>query len=426
MNAEGGNWSTMLETAELTDVGQRRSNNQDSYRIVLAASQEEWRQRGHVLVVADGMGAHAAGELASKLAVDKLPHLYRKYQELSPPEALQRALVDANSEIHRRGQANMDFHNMGTTASSLVLLPQGALVGHVGDSRVYRVHGQEIEQLTFDHSLVWELEASGQLPSGPAQAAIPRNVITRSLGPSAQVMVDIEGPVPLQSGDVFLLCSDGLSGQLDDEEIGALAAHLPPGQAVQLAVDLANLRGGPDNITVLIARVVEDVKSDATLPPLSVGVTHRPIEPLAWVICGVALLFALVFFLASQKVISGLLAFGGLAVLVYDALRAVSQARRGVLLGGKRRLGNGPYRRWKLPSQEQFAERLRRSAEEIQQFGQAEGWDVDWERLENTRKTSLSKPPLEAAKMMADALNRLFIDYREWLNRKSSDSAVDL
>ena len=191
----------------------RRATNQDNCNIVLASSESEWQQRGHMFIVADGMGGHAAGELASKLAADAIPHHYQKYQDLSPPEALQKAVMEANAEVHRRGQANIDFHNMGTTASVLVLIPQGALVAHVGDSRVYRLRGTRLEQVTFDHSLVWELRAAGQLSEeSELSNAIPKNQITRSLGPNAAVAVDVEGPLPLQVGDTFLLCSDGLTG----------------------------------------------------------------------------------------------------------------------------------------------------------------------------------------------------------------------
>ncbi len=137
----------------------------------------------------------------------------------------------------------------------LVLLPQGALVAHVGDSRVYRLRGTRLEQLTFDHSLVWEMSAAGQLPKDALPGFVPKNIITRSLGPHASVQVDLEGPFPLEAEDTFLLCSDGLTGQVCDEEIGVLLQCLPPADAAQVLIDLANLRGGPDNVTVIIARV---------------------------------------------------------------------------------------------------------------------------------------------------------------------------
>ena len=125
----------------------RRTNNQDSHSLLLADTQELWDTRGHFFMVADGMGAHAAGEFASKLAAEGTPHLYHKYTDVSPLEALERAIRESNTEIHRRGTASAEFHGMGTTATSLVLLPQGAIIGHVGDSRCYRVRRGAVDGL---------------------------------------------------------------------------------------------------------------------------------------------------------------------------------------------------------------------------------------------------------------------------------------
>src|SRR5690606_36327610 len=147
----------------------------------------------------------------------------------------------------------------GTTCSSLLLLPQGAVVGHVGDSRVYRLRGDQLEQLTFDHSMAWEVEAAtgGAGLSPEACAAIPKNVITRSLGPNEKREVYAEGPVPLEMGDTVLLCSDGASGPVTDDEFALILGALEPNQAAQMIVDLANLRGGPDNITVIVAKITD-------------------------------------------------------------------------------------------------------------------------------------------------------------------------
>src|SRR5204862_2462343 len=120
-----------FQYATVSDVGMRRTTNQDSYAVQLADTQEAWEQRGHVFVVADGMGGHAGGELASKLAVEGIPHLFHKHGDMTPPEALMKAIAETNSEVNRRGSANIDFRDMGTTCSILVLLPQGALVGHI-------------------------------------------------------------------------------------------------------------------------------------------------------------------------------------------------------------------------------------------------------------------------------------------------------
>src|SRR6185312_8397713 len=162
---------------------------------------------------------------------------------------------DANNSIHAKGQGSIGFQGMGTTCSCLVLLPQGALVAHIGDSRVYRLRGDWLEQLTFDHSLVWEMAAAGQMSEADVPSYIPKNVITRSLGPHPTVHVDLEGPFTVQTGDKFLICSDGLSGPVNDEELGTILGCLEPQEAADTLVDLANLRGGPDNISVVIAQV---------------------------------------------------------------------------------------------------------------------------------------------------------------------------
>ena len=224
--------------------------------MVLAGSEADFQQRGHVFMVADGMGGHAAGELASKIATDVISLDYRKLLDQTPPEALLSAVLDANHQIHVRGQASPEFRGMGTTATILVLLPTGALLAHVGDSRCYRVRGNRIEQLTFDHSYVWEMQAAGQLPEGGIPGFISKSSITRSLGPHPTEQVDLEGPHPVQAGDTFLLCSDGLSNQVKDEEIGLVLSCLPPAEAVHALIELACLRGGPDNITAVVVRVL--------------------------------------------------------------------------------------------------------------------------------------------------------------------------
>jgi protein phosphatase len=263
-----------IHHASLTDVGVRRSHNQDAHTALLAADREQWRNRGHIFLVADGMGAHAVGELASKLAVDIIPHTYSKHAQEGPAAALRKAFVEANLSIHTRGQQNREFAGMGTTGTALLLRPEGVWIAHVGDSRAYRIRQGRIEQLTFDHSLHWEL-ARRQHVNPEKLQGIPSNVIVRSLGPEPLVQVDVEGPHPLLPGDLFVLCSDGLSGPLSDHEIGAVASVLAPEEACRFLVDLANLRGGPDNITVMIIRT--DGAGPASDPALHLGA-----EPVPW------------------------------------------------------------------------------------------------------------------------------------------------
>ena len=202
-------------------------------------------------MVADGMGGHAVGELASKIAADTVCHTFFKLRDLDVVDALKRALETANATINERGSLNRDFNRMGTTCTSLVLCPQGAVFGHVGDSRAYRIRGERIDQLTFDHSLHWEMVRQGRMQPDDVFLQESRHVITRSLGPEPVVQVDVEGPYPVLPGDVYVLCSDGLTGHVQDAEIGIIARELPPQEACRLLVNLANLRGGSDNITVV-------------------------------------------------------------------------------------------------------------------------------------------------------------------------------
>jgi protein phosphatase len=258
-----------IEHASLTDVGVRRSHNQDSHATQLAGDEEQWQQGGHLFLVADGMGAHAVGEKASELAASLIPHTYLKYAANGPAAALRKSFVEANASIHACGQQNREFAGMGTTTTALLLRPEGAWIGHVGDSRAYRIRNGWIEQLSYDHSLIWEYARLKQIDPDQVHD-IPANVIHRCLGPEPLVQIDVEGPHPLQPGDIFLLCSDGLSGQVTDLEIGAIASSLPPAEACRLLVDLANIRGGPDNITVVIVRpgpAVERNGSASDPPP---------------------------------------------------------------------------------------------------------------------------------------------------------------
>ena len=247
---------TSLEHCDRTDVGRRRANNQDSKAVLEPWSREQYRRRGWLFVVADGMGAHAAGETASAIAAEQVPLVYEKHAARSPLLALRTSIEQANAEIHARGESSPDHKGMGTTCTALAILPRGAIVGHVGDSRVYRIRGGTIEQLSKDHSLVWELEAAHTGPPEDMPAA-PKNIITRSLGPHPHVEIDLEGPFPVEENDVFVLCSDGLSGQVADDEIGLLASALPPKAAAAALVGLALVRGAPDNVTVITARAGE-------------------------------------------------------------------------------------------------------------------------------------------------------------------------
>jgi PPM family protein phosphatase len=382
MAAKRGNWEGCLQYAVGSDVGMRRDNNQDSFATILAKSYESWLDRRDplLLMVADGMGAHAAGELASKLAVDGVPHLYQKYSYLSAPEALQKALHEANAEVHRRGQANIDFNCMGTTVSVLLLLPQGALVAHIGDSRIYRFRRGVLHQWTFDHSLVWEMRAAGQLPRDAELAkAIPKNVITRSLGPYPQVEVDIEGPLPLEQDDAFLLCTDGLTGRVSDEEIADALAHMEPPRAVGYLVDLANLRGGPDNITVVVAKVVNDRMTTAAVGPnplvMGAPASKPDLLPIAWIAASVLGLASLLFLIIDQWWVTALLLVAAIGSAGWAFYAPRSRQVRGVLLHQGKKLGRGPYATVSSRSEEEFAHSLGQTVRELREMARVGGWE---------------------------------------------------
>jgi serine/threonine protein phosphatase PrpC len=367
-------WNHCLQVASLSDLGLRRANNQDSMAVSIALGREKWENRGHVFMVADGMGAHAAGELASKLATDGIPLAYQKVTELTAPVALRTAIVEANAQIHGRGLAIEDFKGMGTTTSVLVLMPQGAMVGHAGDSRIYRWRANRIEQLTFDHSLVWELRAAGQLPEG--NTSVPKNIITRSLGPQPKVNVDLEGPFPLQVGDTFLLCSDGLSGQFQDAEIGQMMGCMAPDEAVQSLVDLANLRGGPDNITVIVTRVIAPlVPRGSAEDTASRPTPAKPVHPAVWAALGVCLMGAL----GTAAVGYLMLAAGCLVGAALCGLVALVQRNSGGLhhFDG-RPLGRGPYVVSDATPEAGFVARLAQTAKEIGEAAHHEAKHLDW------------------------------------------------
>lgn len=377
-NYRDGHWRTLVEHASLSDVGMRRTNNQDSHALMLAGSEQDWLRRGHVFMVADGMGAHAAGELASKIATDTVPLNYFKRPEDSPAEAIARSIQDANARIHDRGRDNPDFRGMGTTSSVLILLPQGAVVAHVGDSRVYRLRGNRLDQLSFDHSLIWEMMAAGKLREADLPG-VPKNIITRSLGPSPEVKVDLEGPFPLEAGDIFLLCSDGLSGQVNDEEIGVVLSVFPPNEAVRLLVDLANLRGGPDNITVIVAKVGDPANAPAPEPddaPLK-PTRDRAVHPLAWLfVLAVAVVAPLLFHF--EQPILGIVA-AACAVITAVALLVVNQRppRARAYRFNHAPLGRGPHRTWTCEPNAAVAERLGKIVDQLAEAARDGEWAID-------------------------------------------------
>jgi serine/threonine protein phosphatase PrpC len=226
-----------------TDTGRQRNANEDSVFT-----------RAPLFVVADGMGGAQAGEVASKTAVES----FDRELPAGPPERVLRETVRAaNRTIHEHAQKDPDLAGMGTTITAAIvdLEAEEVAIGHVGDSRAYRLRGARFERLTRDHSLVEEMRRKGQITEAQAEDHPQRSIITRALGPEPEVEVDLQ-TVPAQAGDVFLICSDGLTTMLGDEQIGQLLARATSMRsAVRALVDEANRAGGRDNITVIAFRL---------------------------------------------------------------------------------------------------------------------------------------------------------------------------
>ncbi len=394
-----------LRCTSASDVGMRRKNNQDSVAIALADSPERWASHGHLFVVADGMGAHAAGELASKLATDNIPHSYFKRTEQSPSEAIVAAVCEANDKINTKGENSVDFRGMGTTCSCLVLLPQGALAAHVGDSRVYRLRKNHFEQLTFDHSLVWEMAAASNASEEDVPDYVPKNVITRSLGPHPTVAVDVEGPFALRSGDRFLLCSDGLTGPLRPELIGMVLSSMPPSEATQSLIDLANLLGGPDNITVIVAEVIDVGK-------LGKATASDPSEAADWgrsssrfsIIAQVQKFFAWV-----RKPGARPAATGSTPINPH---------------------GKAPYRCHEAAPTAENIEILRDIVRQLEELETRREWDFDWEPIHADRleaEEAAGRGDYQQAVVgYCRAVRLLMEELRNSSPEQSSDSSVDL
>jgi protein phosphatase len=250
-----------IEARGVTDVGQRRDHNEDALLV-----DEELG----LFIVADGMGGHAGGGTASRLAVETMQAAIRHARTTEPdafgtgrgveesgvPDVLREAVEEACAVIYRTAQGDPELAGMGTTVTAALVDDRSAYIAHVGDSRCYLVREGRIYQVSEDHSLVNEQLKAGVISADEAKHSRFRNIITRSVGFEQQVQVDLLG-IELQDGDALVICCDGLSNLVDDAEIlaivGESALDVAPGRLVALAND----RGGDDNITVVVVRATE-------------------------------------------------------------------------------------------------------------------------------------------------------------------------
>lgn len=245
-----------IVVAGLTHQGMIRKDNQDSYGFIEPESPELLKNRGRLFIVADGLGGHRGGKVASKMAVDIIGKLYYSVDKEPVYPALLHALEVANRSIFETSSKHEELQGMATTCTALVIQPPYLHMAHVGDSRAYLIRNGMIKQLSTDHTLVEEMVNSGIINQSEARSHPDSHILTRSLGILQAVEIDVlEPPLELQPGDSLLMCSDGLTVYLEDREILEVLTGHTPEKACELLVEMANERGGRDNVTVEIVHV---------------------------------------------------------------------------------------------------------------------------------------------------------------------------
>ncbi|WP_445371466.1 Stp1/IreP family PP2C-type Ser/Thr phosphatase [Methylomonas sp. HW2-6] len=251
------------EIGLLSDSGVVRSSNQDHIGCIRFAN-----DRNLVAVIADGMGGHQSGEIASQIAVEVFQKNFPGYlRKADCKQALVKCFADANAEVFRSGQALAENHGMGTTLVALALIDGFAYFGNTGDSRLYLCRSGQVRQLSQDHTVVAELLNAGLITAEAAASHPDRNVITCAIGTRQTTKADIaDVPLRIEIGDCFVLCSDGLYDLVGDGEIAEICAVHSAQNACKLLVDLANRRGGYDNISVAVVKIAEQKNQSASSP----------------------------------------------------------------------------------------------------------------------------------------------------------------
>jgi serine/threonine protein phosphatase PrpC len=239
-----------LRGAMLSNPGMARSTNEDRAAYIIPSANDHRRKYGSLAIVADGMGGHAAGEVASAIAVEVIS---RKYYETDGPagDALEAGLQVANAAIYEAAGQHADLTGMGTTCTALAIRNGMAYWAHVGDSRLYLLRDSKLQQLSEDQSLVMDLVRTGAITVEQARVSPERNIILRALGTHPSVEIDVRRDgMPLQAGDCLLLCSDGLTDLVDDETIRRILSDNSPLDACEKLTQWALHQGGDDNVTV--------------------------------------------------------------------------------------------------------------------------------------------------------------------------------
>ena len=244
-----------LKVIVKTDLGNIRTNNEDTGLYFRVADDSIIQEKGCLLIVADGMGGHQAGEVASKMAADTISKEYFSNNgNVNIEKNLARVFSLANKNIFETAAADKALNGMGTTCTALIIHQQAIYYAHVGDSRAYLIKNQRISRITTDHTYVQELLKNGDITPAEADKHPQRNILTNAMGTKAQVQVDTgKYNGLLEENDRVLICSDGLYDYLEDAEIASIVNSAPVEAAAETLVATAKKRGGHDNITVVLA-----------------------------------------------------------------------------------------------------------------------------------------------------------------------------
>jgi protein phosphatase len=236
-----------MKTFSITDVGQKRNMNQD----YVYTSEKPVGNLPNLFVVADGMGGHKAGDFASKFTVQQLVKSIESIPEINPIKLIRQSIETANKELLIKANGNSDLSGMGTTLVVATIVNDCIYIANIGDSRLYIINSG-IKQITKDHSLVEEMIRMGEIDREDARNHPDKNIITRAIGAGEEITVDFF-EMKLEHEDTILMCSDGLTNMIEDEEISRIIQkQITPEQKAQKLVEIANLNGGKDNIAVII------------------------------------------------------------------------------------------------------------------------------------------------------------------------------
>ncbi|MGH7884774.1 MAG: Stp1/IreP family PP2C-type Ser/Thr phosphatase [Thermodesulfobacteriota bacterium] len=247
-----------FQTYSLSDIGKVRRRNEDAFLEKFLKTEKG--SKAVAMIVADGMGGHKAGDVASSKVISVFEQNLDIENLHSIEQQLKNSIIEANNSIINMSISKDEFKGMGTTCTAMILADEKCFIAHVGDSRAYLVRKKTIKQLTKDHTVAEHMVSFGMMTEEEAKLSPKRNVLMRAIGINEELEIDILSPIDIEYNDIFILCSDGLIEYLEEEEIKNIASEHDPETACNKMIETANSRGGHDNITVQITKVLKSKK----------------------------------------------------------------------------------------------------------------------------------------------------------------------